>query len=247
MAAYFPKIYDVVGGNPFRDIELKVCNQIQDLPEVETWDIFFQKPLDPPGSLSQFLLLTDPLYSAATTTLRKQILIEKTFEIQERVDRELVGRKWSRKKIHDAFGEQVNAPKYSELMEHVLSELYQFQKILIHRKTKAISFFPSDLRLWKSDCSIYVGDDDGCWSYEIQKPKDLLTWITEKEEDSWKIQWPTADGKMEELKAEVLKRNLTAKPLPGSDSNKVKKEDWARTLGRSQAIEILARLRLTIQ
>jgi hypothetical protein len=246
MAAYFPKIYDVVGGNPFRDIVLDVRTK-EEPPEFETWDCFYQNPLNPPGSLSQFLLLTDPLYSAASLPLRKQIVMEKVLEIEDRVEKELVGRKWSRKKIHDAFGEQINAPRYSELVEHVLSDLYQYQKILVHRKTKAISFVPSDIRLWRSDLPIYVGDDEGCWSYEIVKPKDLLVWITEKEEDSWKIQWPTADGKMEELKAEVLKRNLTAKPLPGSDSTKVKKEDWARTLGRCQGIETLARLRMTIR
>ena len=245
MAAYFPKIYDVVGGNPFRDVVLEVQPKLME--ETETWDCFYQKPLDPPGSLSQFMLQTDPLYSAATLHLRKQMMMEKVLEIEQRVDQELVGRRWSRKKIHDAFGAQINAPGYSELVEHVLCELYQYQKILVHRKSKEISFVPSDIRLWRSDLALYVGDDDGCWSYESVKPKDLLAWITEKEEDSWKIQWPTADGKMEELKAEVLKRNLTAKPLPGSDSNKVKKDDWARTLGRSQGIETLARLRMTIQ
>jgi hypothetical protein len=246
MAAYFPKIYDVVDGNPFRDVILEVQPRVQQ-QESETWDCFFQKPLNPPGSLSQFVFHTDPLYSAASPALRRQLLIEKVLEIQERVDKELVGRKWSRKKIHDALGEQINSPRYSELVEQVLSELFQYQKIIVHRKTKAISFVPSDLRLWKNTEPIYVGDDDTCWSYEVVEPKDLLTWITEKEEDSWKIQWPTAEGKMEDIKAEVLKRNLTAKPVPGSGVTKVKKDDWARTLGRCQAIETLARLRMQIQ
>lgn len=246
MAAYFPKIYDVVDGNPFRDVILEVKPKVQN-QDSETWDCFFQKPLNPPGSLSQFVFHTDPLYSAASPALRRQILIEKVLDIQERVDKELVGRKWSRKKIHDALGEQINSPCYSNLVEQVLSDLYQYQKIIVHRKTKAVSFVPSDLRLWRSDLPIYMGDDDACWSYEIVKPKDLLTWITEKEEDSWKIQWPTAEGKMEDIKADVLKRSLTAKPVPGSATTKVKKEDWARTLGRCQAIESLARLRLLIQ
>lgn len=247
MAAYFPKIYDVVDGNPFRDVTLEVQTTTFDNHDSERWDCFFQKPLHPPGSLSQFVFHTDPLYSAASPALRKQLLLEKVLEIQTRVDRELVGRKWSRKKIHDALGEQLNAACYSDLVEQVLSELYQYQTIIIHRKTKAISFVPSDLRLWKSDTPIYVGDDDACWSYESVEPTDLLRWITEKEEDSWTIQWPTAEGKMDDIKAAVLKRNLMARTKPGSGTTKVKKDDWARTLGRSEAIEILARLRLTIQ
>jgi hypothetical protein len=247
MAAYFPKIYDVVDGNPFRDVILEVQTTRFNQKESETWDCFFQKPLNPPGSLSQFAFYTDPLYSSASEALRRQILIEKSLEIQERVENELVGRRWSRKKIHDALGEQINSPRYSDLVEQVLSELFQYQKIIVHRKTKAISFVPADLRLWKNTAPIYVGDDDACWCYEVVKAKDFLSWITEKEEESWKISWPTAEGKMEEIKSEVLRRNLTAKPLPGSGLTKVKKDDWARTLGRSQAIETLARLRLTIQ
>ena len=247
MAALFPKIYDVVDGNPFRDVTLELKPKQGESEPFETWDCFVQKPLNPPGSLSQFFLHTDPLFSAASESLRKQILIEKLLEIEERVDTDLVGRKWSRKKIHDAFGEQVNNPRYNELVEQVLCDLFQFQKIIIHRKSKEITFVPSDLRLWSSQRPVYVGDDEGCWAYESTKPKDLLQWITEKEEDHWKISWPTAEGKMEELKAEVLKRNLVAKPLKGSDSTKVKKEDWARTLGRCQAIETLFRQRIPIQ
>ena len=83
--------------------------------------------------------------------------------------------------------------------------------------------------------------------YEPTHSTEFLTWLTEKEDQHWKIQWPTADGKMEELKAEVLKRNLVAHTLPGSASTKVKKDDWARTLGRCEAIETLARLRLRME
>lgn len=252
MAALFPKIYNVIEQNPFRDVVLELrpsAHSLRREQSFETWDCFQQIPLNPPGSLSQFLRNTDSLYEAASPALRKQIQTEKALEIQERVDSELVGRKWSRKKIHDALGEQLNSstPPYSELVEQVLCELYQFQKVIVHRKTKLLSFCPPDLRLWTSDRILYVGDDEGCWSYQPTETRDFLAWLTEKEDEHWKIQWPTADGKMEELKSEVLKRNLVAHTQPGSDSTKVKKEDWARTLGRCQAIETLARLRLTIQ
>lgn len=250
MAALFPKIYDVVDGNPFRDVTINLRPSEKGIRrEQETWDCFIQAPLNPPGSLSQFLMNTDPLYSAGSPALRKQLQKEKLMEIEERVDSELVGRKWSRKKIHDALGAQINSstPPYSDLVEEVLSQLYSFQKIIIHRKTKSISFFPQDLRVWKTDTPIYIGDDEGCWAYEPTKKRDLLAWMTEKEDEGWKCKWPTADGKLEEIKAEVTKRSLTAHTLPGADSTKVKKEDWARTLGRAQAIETLMNLRLTIE
>ncbi len=174
--------------------------------------------------------------------------IEKALEIQERVENELSGRRWSRKKIHDEIGAQLNStqPSYSSLLEDVLAYLYRYQKVILHKKSKSISFVPSDLRLWQSELPIWFGDDEGCWIYEPTVSQDLLRWITEKEDAHWKIQWPTADGKLEELKSEVLKRNLIAHAPPGSDA-KVKKDDWARTLGRSQAIETLARGKVRIQ
>ena len=252
MAALFPKLYDVVDGNPFRDATLDVRPTTKGFHQVaggETWDCFRQIPLTPPGSLSQFLVHTDSMYSSASPALRKQIQIETVLKIQERVDNELVGRKWSRKKIHDALGAQLNSetPPYSELVEQILCELYHLQKVIVHRRSKQISFVPSDLRLWQSDRPIFVGDDEGCWLYEPTQRKDFLTWLTEKEDEHWKIQWPTADGKMEELKAEVQKRNLVAHTLPGSASTKVKKDDWARTLGRCEALETLARLRMSME
>ncbi len=252
MAALFPKIYDVVEKNPFRDITLELrpsASSLRREQSTETWDCFTQTPLNPPGSLSHFLRMTDSLYEAASPALRKQMQTEKLLEIQERVDAELVGRKWSRKKIHDAFGEQLNSPTppQSDLVDQVLCELFGYQKIILHRKTKSISFCPPDLRLWTQNSAIFVGDDEGCWAYEPVEPQNLLTWLTSKEDEHWKIQWPTADGKLEELRSEVLKRNLVAHVLPGSESTKVKKDDWARTLGRCQAIEILGRLRLTME
>jgi hypothetical protein len=246
MSAYLPKLYDVVDGNPFRDITLDLPSSAKELrrEHMETWDCFTQKPLQPPGSLSQFFLCTDPLYSIASVSLRNQLQKEKLLEIHERVEKELVGRRWSRKKIQDALSNQINAPSYSELVEQVLGELYRVQKIILHRKTKSISFVPSDLRLWKSDTPIFVGDDEGCWSYEVTEPVNLLEWLTEKEDEQWKLDWPTADGKLEDLKAELQRRSLTAHASFGS---KLKKEDWARTLGRCQAIETLVRLQLKIQ
>ena len=252
MAALFPKIYDCIDKNPYRDIALELrpsASSLRRAQSAETWDCFFQSPLNPPGSLSQFLCMIDSLYEAASPTLRKQIQTEKVLEIQQRVDTELVGRKWSRKKIHDALGEQLNSqtPPQSDLVDQVLCELYGYQKVTIHRKTKLISFCPSDLRLWTTNRPIFVGDDEGCWAYEPVQPKNFLAWLTTKEDEQWKVQWPTADGKLEDIRSEVLKRNLIAHTLPGSESTKLKKDDWARTLGRCEAIETLNRLQLTME
>ena len=252
MTTLFPKIYDIIEQNPFRDVVIELHPSAKSFRReqlFENWDCFQQIPLNPPGSLSQYLRNTDSLYEGASPALRKQIQTERVLEIQQRVESDLVGRKWSRKKIHDALGAQINSPTppYSELVEQVLCELYQFQKVIVHRKTKSLSFCPPDLRLWTSEKTIFVGDDEGCWSYEPIKQRHFLAWLTEKEEEGWKVQWPTAEGKLEELKSEVLKRNLVAHTLPGAESTKLKKEDWARTLGRCQSIETLTRLRLTIQ
>ena len=243
----FEKLYTTIENNPFRDTKPQLRSSetfLRREQEKESWDIFFQKPLDPPGSLSQYLLHSDPLYQGATVPLRKQILNEQLLVIQERVDKELVGRRWPRKKIQDALSNQINTPSYSELVEDVLCELFHIQKVILQRKSKSIRFFPQDLRVWKDDRPIQISDDEGCWAYEPVTQKDFLQWLTEKEEEHWKVQWPTAEGKLEEIKADLQKRNLVAHTHLGQ---KLKKEDWARTLGRSQAIETLARLRLRME
>jgi hypothetical protein len=242
MAALFPKIYDIIDTNPHKDEIIRCCTttSTKDLP-LEVWDIFTLLPLDPPGALSFLLFHMEPMYELGTPALRKQVLTEHLLTVHERVDKELVGRRYPRKKIQDLLAKEiaVTAPRQSQLIDDVLCELFHLQKITIHRKTKSLSFSPSDLRLWTSSKRILIAEEDNLWSYQPIKSFLLSNWLQDKEQEGWKIPWPTADGKLDEVKAGLLQRNVSYDP-------KLKKDDLASLLGRTQALGILSELQIQL-
>jgi hypothetical protein len=244
MAALFPKIYDVIEKNPSRTATLRwrsrTATEGSSHPSLEKWDTFFVSPLTPPGPLSLCLLYREPLFELASESLRTKILTESLLTLQDRAEKELVGRRFPRKKIQDALAGQISAeaPKSSALVEEVLCELFSFQKISLNRRTKTVSFFPSDPRVWSSSRQILVGEQDNCWTYRPTTTLSLSTWLTDKEEEGWSIAWPTADGKLDDLKAGLLTRGIVYDP-------KQKKEDLAHRLGRAQALQSLSSLSFT--
>lgn len=247
MAALFPKIYDHIDSNPSRMKGLVFESPVlKEKSDGTPWDLFMTKPLPIPGPISLILCHTDTLYSYGLPSLQKSILREKILELQEQA--EGLGRRWSKKKVQDILARQLEGAPSEKMLEEVLCELFQVQKIVIHKEKKSIGFYPTDMRLWKSDRLVIFADEDNRW---IMTPNDtdlsLLTWITGKEEQGWSIAWPTAEGKFEEMKAEVSKRQLDVHPLPGSPlGTRIKKDDWARVLGRAEAIESWTKIGLKV-
>ena len=249
----FPEIYKLIANNPHKHatLRLRPVTQTQGSESQETWDRFRLKPIQPPGALSLLLWHTDSMYALGTSALRKQILTEQLLELQLRAEREIVGRRYPRKKIQDLLANELTADEgahsVSNILEEVLCELFLIQKVQLNRKKKSIAFFPPDLRNWSSERPILFADDENCWSFEHEGSFAFLSWLTQKEEEGWTLRWPTAEGKLEELKVEATKRGLTIHAAPGSDSQKVKKEDYARVIGRAEALTILGKLNLVVQ
>jgi hypothetical protein len=236
MAALFPKIYDVIDKNPTKHEILRWREPTStEVLQPEIWDIFALRPLDPPGALSLLLLHTEPMYELSSVALRKQLLTEHMMTLHERVDKELIGRRYPRKKIQDLLAGELSAqaPSRSFVLEEALCQLFQVQKVLLNRRAKTISFCPSDLRLWSSELPIVFGEEENVWSFKPIQTVSLVDWLRTKEEESWKITWPTAEGKYEELKAQMVTRNIV---LQG----KQKKDELAILLGRSQALQTLS-------
>ena len=208
------------------------------------WDGSPKTLLPLSGSLSCLLTFHDPVFRYASENGQRQILRDTILELQERIDKELVGRKWSRRKLQELVSAELaeKKPTMNPALEEALCELYHIQKIMINHHDKKIMFFPSDPRLWKSDWKIFMSDSENMWLYEkeITSLPSLLEWLQEKEKD-WAICWPIADGKLEDLRAELHSKGLTAHSrVPGE---KVKKEDYARVLGRAQAVSVFAQAR----
>ena len=241
MAALFPKIYDVIASNPTKQTTLRWRTPAAtEGSGPETWDSFFVSPLQPPGALSLCLLHTDPLFELASESLRKQLLTETLLKFQTRAEVELVGRRFPRKKIQDLLAGQLSAeaPKSSPLLEEVVCELGSFQKILLNRRSKTIVFSPSDPRVWSLAKPIVVGEEDNCWSFRPTQTLSLREWLIQKEEEGWTVEWPTADGKLDELKAMWVS-------LTHAADSKHKKDDLARLVGRLLSLRALSTFELT--
>ena len=239
MAALFPKIYDIIDTNPHKHTTLRWREPMATEGSSSQWDIFSAKPLDPPGALSMLSMIEDPMFEMGSVALRKQILLEKLLVLHQRVDKELIGRRYPRKKIQDLLAAQVSAqtPTSSPILEGALCELFQVQKVHLNRKSKQLTFSPPDLRLWSSERKVVFGEEDNCWFFTPEQSISLETWLNQKEDQGWSIAWPTADGKFEDLKAALVTRNeeYTAKH---------KKDDLAKLVGRKQALETLHTLNI---
>jgi hypothetical protein len=80
-------------------------------------------------------------------------------------------------------------------------------------------------------------EEDNVWSFQPVFQGSFGDWLVAKEDEGWKLSWPTAEGKYEELKAALVTRNIV---LEG----KLKKDELASILGRAQALQILRSLRI---
>jgi hypothetical protein len=239
MAALFPKIYDVIDQNPNKHVTLRCHDLIStqgSLSESTLWGSFSLRPLDPPGILSLLLVLTDPMYELGTVSLRKQILRETLITLHERIDKELIGRRYPRKKIQDLLAQQVttDAPVPSTILNDALAELFQVQIVHVDRRTKKLSFSPPDPRTWHSDRPVYLMGDEYRWVFQPTTQVFLSTWISQKEDDGWTVSWPTADGKFEDLKALAVQQGFVVA--------KEKKEELAKRLGRNQSLTNLSKV-----
>ncbi len=243
MAALFPKIYDVITKNPNLYATLRWREPTSTEGSVpELWDLFSLKPLDPPGPLSMLCSRVDPMYEIGSLALKKQIITEQLLILHERVDKELIGRRYPRKKIQDLLAGQVSAQTapFSKVLEEALCELFQVQKIHCNRRNKSISFSPPDLRLWVStaDRPLVFAEEDNCWIFTPETNILFHDWLTQKQEQGWSIAWPTADGKLEDIKAALISKHIVP-------DGKLKKEELAHVLGKAQAIDHLRELQMT--
>lgn len=240
MAAFFPKIYDILSENPHKKATLGLTLK-KEVSET-LWDSFEVTTLQPPGTTSFALWLTDPMYRLGTPLLRRQLLRDSILELEKRVDSELSGRAWPRKKIHEAFARELGTnPNPTEpLLEEACAELLGYQKIVLSREKKTIAFFPKDIRTWRRDVPLFFSDSDNHWILVPTQPWNLQKfgiWLGEKEADDWTISWPISDGKLEELRSELEKRGIG---ITTNNGRKLLKEELAKKVGRAQALSVLA-------
>ena len=201
-------------------------------------------PLEPPGPLAAVLWKTNPEFRAGTPPVRRTILREAILKLQLRVESELKGHRWSRKKIMEQLAAQQSAdaspPQDTKDLDAALAYLHEIQFVIVDEANKKIRWVPEDPRTWSSDRPVWGLSLGSRAIYhntnEMPVSNGLSQWLSERDIAGWKIDWPIAEGTLESIKATLLKLNTGIGPR----MEKPKKADYAEVLGRTEAIRFLA-------
>ena len=248
----FTELREILLKNPnakkeLPQISIQVCsdtNQTDEIPS--TLCGWVPTPLEPPGPVAAILWKTNPEFRAATIPVRKTILRETILKLQERVEAELRGHRWGRKKIIEQLAAQQSAdaspPQNTRELNDALAFLYEIQIVFVDEANKKISWSPEDVRTWSSDKPI--------WSLSVgsravfHRPGEesvgvgLGSWVSDREHESWKVMWPVADGTLEAIKKKLSELNVGM----GTRMEKPKKADYAIVLGKAEALRALEKL-----
>ncbi len=234
-----------ISQNPSRDtklssIEIRTDSDTGNGPEVLAGPGgLLSTPLEPPGPVSLLLWYTDPVYRAGTAPLRRQILREKLLEIGARVDKECKGHKFCRPKIHEQLAAQqsthVSPTQDTHDLDNALCFLFHLQKIVIDEANKRLLFYPDNLATWTSANPIWMcGLGSRCvyhLSGERLMRNSFLSWLMEREKEGFKIHWPVAEGKLDDVKVRCEQLHVQVK------GEKPKKEDYCLALGKAETIQ----------
>lgn len=216
-------------------------NETEDAPS--TLCGWVPTPLEPPGPLAAILWKTDPEFRAGSVHIRRTIIRETILKLQVRVENELRGRKWSRPKIMEQLTLQQSAdispPQDTRELNEALAYFYEIQIVFVDEANKKISWVPEDPRSWSSSKPVWALSVGSRAIFhrkgEESVANHLSQWVSDRENEKWRVNWPIADGTMEEIRTKINTKNISL----GSRLEKPKKADYAAALGRAEAIHHL--------
>ena len=229
-------------------IEIQVISDTQegqDAPATVAGNLI-PVPLDPPGPVSLYLWKTDPEFRAGTSQLRRTILRDTILSIHARVEAELRGHRWSRKKILEQLSAQqtaaISPPTDTPELDLALCFLFGYQKLIVDEANRKVKFFPTDPRTWSAELPVW-GSSLGSRAVLHRKNEEsvgvaIAAWVSGREEDGWKIQWPEAEGTLEEIKKKMSDQGIGVGPR----IDKPKKADYSLAFGRAESISHLTKI-----
>lgn len=227
-------------------IQITIRSDTQEGEEVPTtlcgW---VPTPLEPPGPLAAILWKINAEFRAGTPQVRRTILREEILKLQVRIDKELRGHRWSRKKITEQLAAQQNAdaspPQDTRELDDALAYLYEVQFVIVDEANKKIRWVPEDPRTWTAARPVW-GLGLGSRAIYHRKNEEsvanyLSQWLAERIEAKWSVAWPEADGKLDELK----KRLTDLGGSLGPRLEKPKKDDYVAAVGRVEALRHISK------
>lgn len=193
------------------------------------------RTLSPAKLMTAFNYLKDPLMVLAGQAYVSTQVRDSSFQLQEKAVNSIRGnRKLTKASMAEALSAMNPTIEQTKKVAMILYEIYEVKTVCFDADAKTLWTVPEDLRRWSSGPAIWI--DARCehmidWSSAGAKEVNMGEWLSDREDDGWTIAWPVADGSFEDIKQKVIGRNVTPKvPKP-------KKDDWAKTLGKCEAIE----------
>lgn len=234
----------VISKNPFRETCPKVFTKEKEelrqlVPKEELWGAGV-RGLNPSRLMTAWLMTEDPLMIMAGQSYRQTEVRDKGFALQQEAATGLKGnRKLPKSKVAESLASMRPTEEQTKIIAAVLLNLKQVQTICWNEETKTLWTCPEDLRAWsKGRKTIWV--DAKCErTLEWKNSPDLGVWLDEREKEGYVIPWPEAEGTFEEIKTTMANEFPELTVHASMVGKKVKKEDYARTLGRAQAIQHL--------
>jgi len=231
----------IINKNPSRDSCVRTfAKEIGETSRMESKDMLWGSRichLVPARLTTAWLMSEDPLMLIAGDGYRATEVRVKAFALQEEALANLRGnRKLTKAKMGDALATIKPSTDQTKVVAMILYALKKIQTVCFDVETKAVWTVPEDFRAWNNGLkTLWV--DARCEIMLEGGGPNFARWISNRQDDGWTIEWPVADGSLEEMKARA--QGLGLHPRPAELGAKVKKEDWAKALGRAEAIQKL--------
>jgi hypothetical protein len=199
------------------------------------------KRVEPARITTAWNMLEDPLMAIAGSRYRSTEVRNKTFELQQEASSSVLmkgNRKLSKVKVAEAMGAMNPTEEQTKVIAGVLYVLKNLQTIWYNEDEKRVWTMPEDLRLWKKGGRVLW--INGKCEEMLEFDKDRVgKWLSEREKEGWKIEWPVSEGGFEEIKAKLASDYPEILVHSQELGKKPKKEDYAKALGRAEAVGIL--------
>ncbi len=240
------QIKHVVNKNPFRDHCVPAFTKAKrENITFETKDTLWGATvsiLEPAVLATAWVRMTNPILHISQAGPAATVIRDSLFALQQEAATSLKGnRKLSKVKVADALAAIKPNTDQTKIIAHVLYALKRIQTVCFDEEKKEVWTIPEDLRVWSGSMKTIWVDAKYERSLDWEKAQSFSQWISNRESEGWKIEWPISDGTFEEIKQKMAEEypHIT---VHSSDGKKPKKEDYAKALGRCETVRHLAKL-----
>ena len=195
-------------------------------------------PTVPCTPLSAILTAQDTMYSASPESARRALLRDETTDLQEKTVIHLKGRAWPVRRTAEGIAacglEEARMSSWTDIGWNALCALRECQLIIVNEDRKQLRFFPTDISTWSQSTETYCVDFE-CKSISTNPnaTQVLALWLSKKEQDGWILEWPVAEGTMEQLKTQLATYNEIL-------TSKCTKDVLTKKVGRAKSLHILS-------